>query len=729
MDIKSIFSSLSTLIPFWSTNILIYCGIGNEYSMLINIILQQIIIPIELFLTEEIVYFLLTITVIIVVCYKNNLINDKWFKFKTIKSYSIMCSEKDNMIDYCDRMIALTKCFINEYNMKNIIYNKTSKNTIMLENIDNHKLNNNLYLSISRNNDFVKYNLMSYHIDLDDFVKKACLKYNTTNDFKYIHMYGKEVDSTYEYSQSLISITYTLVHKYNMVNLLNKNIINSSNTSVSYKDDDSKKMHRNERIMSEKKNKAIYLIDDCENYKINDDLFCTIKRIGECVKYSFFSKERNLLDFIESCSDYYNININKNKYKNRLIIQGTELNNDRSRTRNIYPKEIIALNHYLIHKHNYTNYRIIINSVSKIDRYGDNYDCEDDTNVLNYLLEDVSSLCFDDIVLTIKRYSTTEYSVSVTVDYIFESHTIKLEDYIIKITQDYSKYLAEQNKNKIYHFTLTTFDDGNPDFNKELIYDNEPLLYETFDNIFSVHNELLKKDMIKLKNINYYKKTGLKRKKSYLFYGEPGCGKTTSVIALALYDKRHIIEIPMSIIQSCSDLESIFNLDVIDDIPFNKDEIIILFDEIDIGLNNTLDKKVTADDTIKIDIADMKVNPDTYKKKADNKIVSLNLASLLSKFDGISNYNGIVFIGITNKKEQLDPALYREMRLTPLYFTFCRNEDIIGIIKKFYNTSENNLEMINNIINRKIVITPAKLTFLCEKYEDISLEALLDAID
>ena len=27
------------------------------------------------------------------------------------------------------------------------------------------------------------------------------------------------------------------------------------------------------------------------------------------------------------------------------------------------------------------------------------------------------------------------------------------------------------------------------------------------------------------------------------------------------------------------------------------------------------------------------------------------------------------------------------MRLTPLYFTYCRNIDIIGIIKKFYDVS------------------------------------------
>ena len=48
-------------------------------------------------------------------------------------------------------------------------------------------------------------------------------------------------------------------------------------------------------------------------------------------------------------------------------------------------------------------------------------------------------------------------------------------------------------------------------------------------------------DIKRLRDIEYYQKNGIKRKKGYLFYGHPGCGKTLSVIAMALEDNRHIL--------------------------------------------------------------------------------------------------------------------------------------------------------------------------------------------
>ena len=40
----------------------------------------------------------------------------------------------------------------------------------------------------------------------------------------------------------------------------------------------------------------------------------------------------------------------------------------------------------------------------------------------------------------------------------------------------------------------------------------------------------------------------------------PGCGKTSAVIAMANYGKRHIIEIPMSRIKTNGDIEEILSL-------------------------------------------------------------------------------------------------------------------------------------------------------------------------
>lgn len=715
MDIKSIVKSLTSLIPFWASNIIAYCGIGNEYSMLLNIVLQQIIEPLEEYIDEQIIYYLVGIIIIIVLLYKNNIID--YSLIKSRQTYSIIGSEKDNIIDYSDTMCALTTCFIEEYKMTNILCNHSTQ-VKMLDVIENYKLKNDLLLSIVRSDVQVKYVLKSYHHDIKKFVDEARNKYDKTINHKYIHFLGKETEHTYNYSPTLISITYTLVKKYGLKRLLSKN--NNDVTTVENSENGFKRIDRSEKIISNKRDKSVYLLDEYLYYELEDDLFFSVNRKGENVRYSFYTIEKDLSKFVEECETFYYIDININKYKNRMIIQGNEISSDRSKGRNIYPKEILAINHYLIHEKNYKNFRIIDNISGKLNGYGDYYE-DEDNNLTKYALEDVVSLQFDDIILTIDRFRLSENSISITIDYIFESNTVILEDYINDITKKYNILSDERNKDKLYHFILTGFDESdNPLFNKELIYDQKPLLHESFDNIFSVHNEMLKKDMKKLKDIAYYERTGLKRKKSYLFYGEPGCGKTTTAIALSLEDKRHIIDIPMSLVKTCSNFDAVCNLSEIDNITFTKSEVTVLFDEVDLGLDQVLDVN-EKEDTQTVVILDDKSNKTTWDKtRGKTKGNQLNLASLLSKFDGICNYSGTVYIALTYRKEKLDTAMCREMRLTPLYFTYCIKEHIIGIINKFYDDEI--------IIDFEIQITPAKLTFLCEKYEDESVTTLMSIL-
>lgn len=598
MDIKNIISTISSLIPFWASNIIEYFGIGHEYSMLFNIVLKQMIIPLENYMTETILYSLLLFIALLMLCYKHNIIDASMFKFYEKNSLTIIGSELDNNIEYCDSMIALTECFIDEFKYCDILITNNSNHIVMLNTVKKKRLKNDLYLDIVRNDNKVSYTLSSYKINLSKFVNDALIKYNKMRDMKYIHLYGDETKSTYNYSDALTNLTYTLVHKYNLTNLINKK--SDENPVHETKEDGDEKVKkaytRIEKISLDKKIKAIYLIDNYHHHLLEEDIYISISRIGEITKFSLYSKERNLVEFLDKCENYFNTNINNTKYNYRLIIQGNEGTESRNgKSKVVYPKEILAINYHLIFTHGHKNYRIIENYKMKINQYGDEYqtyetDYDKETNMFKYIIEDASTIKFDDLVLTIKRYSSGLYSSNI-VDYIFESDVVELESYINNLTNKYESLNKIKNQNKLYHFTLIGFDDGNPDFNSELIYNNKPLMFESFDNISSVHNDLLINDMKKLRNIPYYEKTGMKRKKSYLFHGEPGCGKTASIIALALYDKRHIIEIPMSLITTCKELEIIMNLSEIDDIIFENDEIIMLFDELDVGVSESLTKR------------------------------------------------------------------------------------------------------------------------------------------
>ena len=101
------------------------------------------------------------------------------------------------------------------------------------------------------------------------------------------------------------------------------------------------------------------------------------------------------------------------------------------------------------------------------------------------------------------------------------------------------------------------------------------------------------------------------------------------------------------------------------------------------------------------------------------------MGCILSALDGINNYNGIIFVGLTNHFDKIPDNLKRHLRLTPYYFTFLRDADVVSIIEKFYE-----IKLLKNLINgvpdRKV--NPAELKFLCDKYNSDQIDELLTIV-
>lgn len=278
--------------------------------------------------------------------------------------------------------------------------------------------------------------------------------------------------------------------------------------------------------------------------------------------------------------------------------------------------------------------------------------------------------------------------------YELKSNSVNLNVYIQDILKTYKKTL-KKNHDCLFHYIYNGEEDG---FKRYKLSDpvKKPSL-ETFDHLINEHTERLKKDITRLKDIEYYKRTGLKRKKGYLFFGEPGCGKTSTVMAMANFDKRHVVEVPLTRIKKNREIEDIINM------KFNnmkKEKVILLFDEIDRAF-----KKLKEDKDEKIEFA-------TTKSVIEDEF---NLGSFLSRLDGIGNYEGMIMVATTNNIDNLDPALYRELRLTPVKFDYCRKEDIKKMIEKFYDIEVSDEEM-EYIPDRKV--SPAKMKLWLEQYED-----------
>lgn len=402
-----------------------------------------------------------------------------------------------------------------------------------------------------------------------------------------------------------------------------------------------------------------------------------------------------------------------------------------------YPYPMTAVCHKLVEKQICSNLRYF-NPSRNGNMYGENIQSYAKDKNISYIINYGKNIKIEkDLYLDFNYYtidtgkeskSDGNWKVNIVIKSKHKSIQ-EINDFINQCMKEYDEYLEEKSKNKIYHFIYQGQDRSG---NKKLQFSTSILSdfsipdrtnYESFSNLYSEHKNMLIRDLKRLKDIEYFKKTGNKRKKGYLFYGPPGCGKTSSVIAMALEDKRHIIEISMSRIKTNEELEQLFNLTEIQGIKFQKSQIILLFDEIDTGTkvlkkrdgeeDNNSENKMDKKDEIILKL--MSKDEDDYQQiKRDDQV---HLGCVLSRFDGVGSYNGLVIIATTNCKEKLSPALYRNGRLNPVFFDFINKEQIKHMIQDYYLITLDKDE-IDKLPDNSNKLSHSSMRKFLEDYED-----------
>jgi hypothetical protein len=392
---------------------------------------------------------------------------------------------------------------------------------------------------------------------------------------------------------------------------------------------------------------------------------------------------------------------------------------------------------------------------------------------LNYMIIEGKNIELEEgLYMDVDHQKLDDPSLKKTVDLKTNKLTLNLRsaihntEYINKFVNKCIKFNREYelglNKNKLYHFIFKGYD-NNYQFNecfhigvlKE--YDNEKYINKSkpFDNLFFDNKEKLIKRLDKLKDLEYYERTGSRRKVGFLFYGPAGCGKTKSVEDIAEKYKRHIIEVPMSRIKKNSDIEELFNLTKIGCTEFKKEDIIFLFDEIDqLGKilhdrNIDSEKKESDKKDKKSDKKDKEIeekdkfeNSEDSKENGLTKVIkeymsmdsckpntddSINLGTLLSRLDGIGNYDGLITIATTNCIEKLDSALKRPGRLDPYLFDYASKSNIIDIIEKFLQVKLSE-EYIQRLPDRDSSLSHTTIIKLTQEYEE-DLEGLVSVLE
>jgi len=350
-----------------------------------------------------------------------------------------------------------------------------------------------------------------------------------------------------------------------------------------------------------------------------------------------------------------------------------------------YPLQILAISRFVFSKNFSRQYKVIDSTKNGVhDTYYMSKALNESKTI--YVLDDTNEITLgNDIFLKIHRTENSYHTNTSTSGYVYEYHFIvgsntvsikKIEQFLSKCLDEYEQSILDSTRNKLYHFIYQGYDTDRDktEYSVQILSDKNTETntnFETFDTMVGDNKRILINDLDRLHDLEYYKEKGLRRKKGYLFYGPPGCGKTSHVMAMANYDKRHVLEIPLSRVKTAQQFENILNLKEINGIPICKDHLIYLFDEIDISLKSMEEKKKIS-----------------TKDKALDKFVgnvdTINLDTLLSRLDGIGSYQGMVIVATTNRKNNLPPALCRHGRLTPMLFDLLEKEKIEEMIETYY---------------------------------------------
>ena len=224
---------------------------------------------------------------------------------------------------------------------------------------------------------------------------------------------------------------------------------------------------------------------------------------------------------------------------------------------------------------------------------------------------------------------------------------------------------------------------------------------KSFSNVFYPEKEdIVKRLDFFTNNKAWYKKRGIPYTLGFMFYGDPGCGKTSTIKAIANHTQRHIVSVPLNKIKTAKELLNVFyNVKMNHkDIPLN--QRLYVLEDIDAAdlkcvvgersknkeEENKTNKANEDSNEIGFDmnLLNLIKSSSPLGKSSSNK---LTLASLLEVLDGVMEMDGRMMIITTNYPEKLDKALIRPGRIDlKVKFGPCTSINIVKMFELFFET-------------------------------------------
>ena len=285
--------------------------------------------------------------------------------------------------------------------------------------------------------------------------------------------------------------------------------------------------------------------------------------------------------------------------------------------------------------------------------------------------------------------------------FCYEHDVQHLQTFVDNCNTDYERRMANKLGTHRYYFdqVVQTKVKGtiqNPLPSSHLLYSKSKFVTNrTFDNVFfEERDHVQNRTKFFLEHREWYDKKGIPYTLGYMFHGPPGCGKTSSVKAIANEGRRHIINVQLSEIKTKAQLQHLFFNDEIhvyngtntEKYTIPVAERLYVIEDIDAMGDTVLRREWKKPNPVAI----VKSAEDAWlDREKELEKESLDLSFLLNLLDGTLEANGRILIITTNFPERIDRALIRPGRVDMIVnFKQCSRKILQEMARAFYERDD-----------------------------------------